>query len=66
MITRSKIKHLSKMAELEELRTSFNEIKTELKLNNDKIDELLRQIDGKYKKIICLERRSEVLERNFF
>ena len=43
MTTRSKIKNLSKMAKLEELRTSFKEIKTELKLNNDKIDELLRR-----------------------
>ena len=62
MITRSKNQNLTKMAELDELRTSFNEIKTELKLNNDKIDELLRKIDGKDNKITSLERRIEVLE----
>ena len=54
--------NLTKMAELDELRTSFNEIKTEFKLNNDKIDELLRKIDGKDNKITSLERRIEVLE----
>ena len=62
MITRSKNQNLTKMAELDELRTTFNEIKTELKLNNDKIDEFLRKIDGKDNEITSLERRIEVLE----